>query len=52
MPDRKEFLLISDELHGYVIAVIRPEGPGRSSFGTEIALVINLVNFGLLAWDG
>ncbi len=52
MPDRKEFLLISDELHGCVIAVIRPEGSGRSSFGTEIALVVNLVDFGFRARDG
>ena len=52
MPDRNEIPMISDELHGCVIAVIRPEGPGQSSFGTEIALVVNLIDFGLRARDG
>lgn len=44
--------LFTDELRRRVIAVIRPEGPGKSSFGIEIVLVINLIDFGLRARDG
>ena len=52
MSVRDEIPLSTDELRGRVVAVIRPEGPGQSSFGIEIAFVINLVDFGLWAWDG
>lgn len=52
MPDRNVIPPISDEIRGRVIAVIRPEGPGQSSIGLEIALVINLVDVGLRARDG
>lgn len=52
MPDRNVIPPISDETRGRVIAVICPEEPGQSSFGLEIALVVNLIDFGLRARDG
>ena len=52
MPDRNAITQISDEPHGRVIAVIRPQGPGQPSIGLEIALVVNLIDFGLRARDG
>ena len=52
MSVRDEIPLITDELRGRVIVVIRPEGTGQSSFGIEVAPVVNLVDFGLRARDG
>lgn len=49
---RDEFPMITDEMRGCVIAVIRPEGLRQSSFRIEIALVVNLIYFGLRARDG
>ena len=52
MSVRDEIPLITDELRGHLIVVISHGGTGQSSFGVEIALVINLIDFGLRAWDG
>ena len=52
MPDRNVIPPISDEIRGRVIAVVRREGPGQSSIGLEIVLVINLIDVCLRARYG
>ena len=52
MPNRDEIPMFADEIRGRVIAVVRREGPGQSSIGLEIALVVNLIDFGLRARNG
>ena len=52
MSIRDEISLITDEIRGREIEVICPEGPGQSSFGLEIVLVINLIDVCLRARYG